>query len=288
MCHSFFIWSYLISRIMSSLNADLHQALRILFHSRFLTILSWLILVLFFGFYLSIQFSARQLSTVSLDIGLSIIRLALPLITVLMAQELFSREFERKLYLTSFTYPRARSCWLMGRVLAMLAVGLAILIVMGSILAGLSAYAETIYHQATPVALGTPYLITLASIALDLLIVVAVASLLAVSARTPSFVLIGTLGFVLICRSYTPIVELLRSNPYVVSDFVDPRLYQDSLSLLVFILPDLGRLDVRMIALYNDMAFLPTDWPLLLISILAYAGALLGLSVWVLNKREFS
>jgi hypothetical protein len=100
--------------------------------------------------------------------------------------------------------------------------------------------------------------------------------------------LLGVLGFVLIARSYTPLIELLSANPYVVQDFADPRLYQDSVGLLALILPDLGRLDVRMIALYNDMAFLPDDWPLLIVATLAYCAVLLGLSIWVLNKREFN
>lgn len=273
---------------MNAIKADFSQSISIAYNSRLSTITLWLMAALLVAVLLAAQFSGRQPATIALDVGLSVIRIALPLVAILLVQELFSREFERKLYLSSFTYPRARVYWLLGRVAAVLVMGCGLLLMMGVMLAGLTLYAGLGYEQATPVALGSPYVITLLFIAVDLLVVIAIATLLAISASTPSFVLIGTLGFILIARSYTPIIELLRNNPYVVSQFADPRLYQDSLGLLAFLLPDLGRLDVRMIALYDQIAFLPTNWPLLLGATLAYVAALLGLATWVLNKREFS
>ncbi len=234
------------------------------------------------------QFSARQPATVALDVGISVIRFVLPLLAILMVQELFSREFERRLYLCSLTYPRSRVAWLIGRFVVTVTIVVALLLILGLILGLLVYYISQTYEQAMPVSLGLPYITTLLFLAIDLLVVVAMAILLAVAARTPSFVLIGTIGFVLIARSYTPIIELLRSSPYVVSNFADPRLYQDSLGLLAFLIPDLGRLDVRMIALYNQMSFLPSGWHLLLVATIAYVVALLALSTWILNKREFS
>jgi len=273
---------------MNSIKADFYQGTSIALHSRLTSIVFWLVAALTASVILADQFSARQSATVALDVGLSVIRLALPLLAILLVQELVSREFERKLYLTSFTYPRGRLFWLLGRVAAILLLGIVLLAIMGAILALLTVYAGSDYKQTTPISLGFPYIITLCFIAIDQLVVIAIAILLAVSAATPSFVLVGTIGFILIARSYTPIIELLRSNPYVVSNFADPRIYQDSLGLLAFLLPDLGRLDVRMIALYDKMAFLPPDWPLLLAATLAYVVALLALAVWVLNKREFN
>lgn len=273
---------------MFSIKADFLQATNILFHSRLSSIVLWLVAALVVCVVMAAQFSARQPSTVALDVGLSIIRLALPLLTILLVQELFNREFERKLYLCSFTYPRARTYWLMGRVAAILLIGLTLLSIMGLLLAALTHYAISDYKQTTPITLGLPYITTLFFIALDLVVVIAIAVLLAVSATTPSFVLIGTIGFILIARSYTPIIELLKSNPNVISAVADPHLYQDSLGMLSFLLPDLGRIDVRMIALYDQMRFIPSDWPYLVIAILAYSSTLLGISVWVLNKREFS
>lgn len=270
------------------LRADLLTALRIVFQARISVICLWLLAALGVAVVLAAQFSARQPATVALDTGLSLMRLALPLLVVLLVQELFVREFERKLFLNSFTYPRPRLYWLLGRVGAIVVVATGLLLIMGLGLASLLLLISKGYPQATAISLGLPYWITIAMIGVDILVVIAVATLLAITAKTPSFVLIGTIGFTLIARSYTPIIELLRNNPYVVEKIADPRIYQDSLGMLAFLLPDLGRLDVRMIALYDKMAFLPHDWLLLLIASLAYVAALLGVAGWVLNKREFS
>lgn len=273
---------------MLAIKADFFQGARIAFRSRLSSVALWLMAALLVSVLLAAQFSARQPATVGLDVGLSVIRLALPLLAVLLVQELFSREFERKLYLSSFTYPRPRHHWLLGRVAAILLLCVGLLLFMGLLLALLTQVIGRGYMQTALPSIGLSYAITLAFIAFDLLVTIAMATLLAVSATTPSFVLIGTLGFVVIARSYTPIIELLRNNPYIVDKFADPRLYQDSLGLLAFLLPDLGRLDVRMVALYDRMVFMPADWPLLLGATLAYVVALLGLAVWVINRREFN
>jgi len=273
---------------MASLKEDILISWRIASHSRLNSIVLWLCSALIVCVLLAYQFSARQPATVALDVGLSVIRLALPLLVILLIQELFSREIERKLYLNSFTYPRSRAYWLLGRVVTIFLICVGMLLIMGLILALLAIFSASGYEQATPIALGLPYIIVLAFIVVDTLVVIAMSTLLAISASTYSFVLIGTIGFTLIARSYTPIIQLLRNDPYTVSKFSDPHLYQDSLGLLSFILPDLGRLDVRMVALYDKMAFLPADWPYLLGATLVYVVALLGLSIWILNKREFN
>lgn len=267
---------------------DFFSSLSIALHSRIITTGFWFVVLLVAAVSMAAQFSARQPNTVALDIGITVIRFTPPLLAILLVQELVSREFERKLYLTSFTYPRQRSSWLLGRVMAILAICATLMLVSGMVLALLVQFSISDYEQATPPSLGLPYLITLGFIAIDLLVIIAIATLIAVSSKTPSFVLVGTMGFLLIARAYTPIIELLKSNPYTVSTFADPRIYQDSLSMLSFLLPDLGRMDVRMIALYDKMAFMPSDWHLLLMATLAYASALLALSAWILNKREFS
>ena len=57
---------------------------------------------------------------------------------------------------------------------------------------------------------------------------------------------------------------------------------------LGYLLPDLGALDIRMLALYGKPEFLPADWLWLLLSSLAYAIALLALAVWALQRKRFS
>lgn len=234
---------------------------------------------------LSAQFSGRQPATVALDTGLSVLRLLLPLVLVLMTQELLSREFDRRYFLNTFSYPHPRHILLLGRFAAIATLTLGLLLLLATALALLVWLIGRGYAQATPVALGLHYLVTIAFICADLLLLAAVASLLAVIASTPSFVLIGTFGFMLVARSFGTIVELLTRNTTVVSD---AESYRSGIGLLGYLLPDLGALDVRMVALYGRMELLPADWPWLLLSCLTYTVGLLGLAVWALQRKRFA
>lgn len=260
-------------------------ALNIIIRARFTTYSFWTFFAVLFCGALAAQFSGRQLSTVALDIAFSVLRIVLPVFAILLVQELISREFDRKLYLTSLTYPRPRYQFLLGRVAAIALLLFGLLIVLAVLVAGLAAWIGHSYAQATPPDLGLPYVVTIAFIALDLLVVLAIGILIAVTTITPSFVLIGTLGFMLVARSYSAIVALLTRDTTLVGN---ADTYQSSLSLLGYLLPDLAALDVRMISLYGDWQFLPDDWPLRVVSTLAYAAALFALSVWALNRKQFS
>ncbi len=141
------------------------------------------------------------------------------------------------------------------------------------------------YAQTNPISLGPPYIITITFIGLDILLLSALATFIAVVASTPSFVLLGTIGFMLIARSFSSIIELLMHNSYVVEQ---PESYRSSLTMLGYLLPDLGALDVREIALYGKMQFLSADWGALVISTLAYVIGLLALATWALNRKHFS
>lgn len=265
-------------------SANLSTGFRLAFRARFGWLAGGSLLVLALAAWLSAQFSGRQPATVALDVGLSVMRMVLPLILVLMTQELISREFERRYYLTSLTYPVPRHAFLLGRFVVILALTLGLLLAMGAALAALVNFIGRGYAQGTPVTLGLPYLTVLGFIFLDLLVLTALAVFLAIVASTPSFVLIGTFGFMLMARSFAAIIELLTRNAFVVDD---AQSYRSGVGALGYLLPDLGALDVRMIALYGKMEFLPADWPWLLLSSLGYAGGLLSLAVWALNRKRF-
>lgn len=264
---------------------DFMTALRLARKAKFALMAAGVLLVVALATLLSAYFGARQPATVALDVGLSTIRLLLPLLIVLMVQELLSREFDKRYYLNSLTYPRARYSLLLGRFTALLALLLGLLLALGLLQIGLVYWLGGLYPQATPVAMGQPYLVVLVFMALDLLVLAALATLLAVVASTPSFVLIGTFGFMLMARSYGAIVELLSSNAEVVENAEG---YRASLGVLGYLLPDLGALDVRMLALYGKWEFLPADWAWLLLSSLGYAIALLALAVWALQRKRFA
>jgi Cu-processing system permease protein len=207
------------------------------------------------------------------------------LVLVLMTQELLSREFDRRYFLNTLAYPRPRHQLLLGRFLAVVALTLGLLLVMALLLALLVGLVGQGYAQATPVALDQHYLISIAFVGVDLLLLTSLACLLAVVASTPSFVLIGTFGFMLVARSFAAIIELLTRDASVVGD---TESYLTGVGLLGYLLPDLGALDVRMVTLYGSMEFLPADWPWLLLSSLAYIVALLALAVWALQRKRFA
>lgn len=267
------------------LPANAYVGFRLAFRARFAWLAAGSLLVLILAALLAAQFSGRQPATVAVDIGLSVLRLLLPLAVVLTTQELLSREFDRRYFLNTLSYPHPRHSFLLGRFATVSLLTLGLLLLLAAALALLVWYIGNSYEQATPVALGQHYLITIAFIGVDLLVLVAVASLLAVVASTPSFVLIGTLGFMLVARSFGAIVELLTRNTAVVTDAEN---YRSGVGLLGYLLPDLGALDVRMIALYGRMELLPADWPWLLLSCLVYTVGLLGLAVWALQRKRFA
>ncbi|EXF46236.1 hypothetical protein BAY1663_01293 [Pseudomonas sp. BAY1663] len=88
-----------------------------------------------------------------------------------------------------------------------------------------------------------------------------------------------------IARSFGAITELLTRNTMVVGD---AESYRSGITLLSYLLPDLGALDVRMVALYGKLEFLPADWPWLVLSNLTYTVGLLALAVWVLQRKRFA
>ncbi|MDX1724040.1 MAG: ABC transporter permease [Pseudomonas sp.] len=264
---------------------DFLAGIRLALRAHYLWLAGCSLLVLALAVLLAAQFSGRQPATVALDIGLSVMRLLLPLVLVLMTQELLSREFDQRYFLNSLTYPRPRHKLLLGRFLAVAALTLGLLLAMALLLALLVGLVGQGYAQGTPVALDMHYLVSIAFVGLDLLLLTALACLLAVVASTPSFVLIGTFGFMLVARSFAAIVELLSRDTWVVGD---AESYRAGVGLLGYLLPDLGALDVRMVALYGSMDFLPADWSWLLLSSLAYVVALLALAVWALQRKRFA
>lgn len=262
-----------------------YTSFRILIRARLGLATAGCVALLLFAALLAAQFSGRQPATVAMDIGLSIIRLELPVIIVLMIQELFSREFERRYFLNTFSYPHPRHALLLGRFIAVTIITLGLMVMLGGALALIVWLIEEGYSQNTQVALGYQYFLTIGFIGLDLLLLTAVATLLAVIASTPSFVLIGTFGFLLVGRSFASVIELLTSNTMVVEDAQN---YRSSVSLLSYALPDLSALDIRMVALYGRMEFLRADWPWLVLSNIAYTAGLLALATWALQRKRFA
>lgn len=268
-----------------SLLPDLHTGILLARRARYFSTSLWLFLAVLALALMAAQFSGRQPATVALDVGISAMRLLLPLLIILLVQELFSREFDRRYILSSLTYPRPRHWLLLGRLSSILLLVYALMVVMALALAWLVTFIGSGYEQSTPVNLGINYSITLAFIAIDLFVLTTLAILLAIVASTPSFVLIGTLGFMLAARSYSNIIALLERERYM---FDNTELYQQSLSLLNYLFPDLGALDVRVIMLYNRLDLMPLDWLASIASNFAYGLAMIVLAIVILHRKRFT
>jgi hypothetical protein len=104
----FFILSWFFPSNMP-IYRDFLTAWRLALKARFPWIAAGVLLVVVLAMLLSAYFGGRQPVTVALDVGFSTIRLLLPLLLVLLAQELLSREFDKRYYLSSLTYPRSSS-----------------------------------------------------------------------------------------------------------------------------------------------------------------------------------
>lgn len=260
-------------------------SLQILLRHKMLPLAIFAIIAVLISSMLAAEFGGRQPATVAMDVGLSILKLVLPLFMVLQAQELFSKEFDRKFYQLTLTYPTSRITWFAGRFLALLFVTVVLLVLGAGILGIEVSVISKGYTQQTPASLGVEYWLSILFIALDQLVLLALACFLAIVASTPSFVLVGTLGIMLIARSYSTILELLASTTGLVDN---AEAYRSNLGLLSYLLPDLGALDVRMIALYGDMKLLPSDWPIFTGSAIFYALSLLSVTVWLFTRKQFA
>lgn len=253
--------------------------------AKFWLVSSWLIATLVAIVILSAQFSGRQPATVGLDVGISFIRIYMTVLIAMLSQELLSKELERRYYLYSLSYPISKESMLFMRMISIYFIALLVLLFSMLVLASTVTFISSTYEQSKPISLGGHYLIVFSFLAFDLAVISAFSGLLAVVSKTPGFVLIGTLGFAILSRSYSSVISLLGGDRIVVDD---PERYQEALSVLGYILPNLGLLDVRQVSLYGDLSFLPDNVFAVLVSPAIYLAIVILLAVWVFKKRRLN
>jgi len=234
--------------------------------------------------WMAAYFSGRQPSVVALDVGISIVRIFFPFILVLLVQELFFKEFERRYFLGSLSYPGERVAVLLGRFFSAFVLIFAGLFGVAFLLGVMVWGVGEIYGVVSPVDLWGGYAVTVLFIAVDFLLLTALAVFLSTIASVSGFILIGTLGFMVVARSFAPVLELLMHDASVVANAEN---YRAGVGVLGYLLPDLSALDVRMVALYGRFEFLPGDWLIMVLSILAYTSSLLALAIFSLNRKRF-
>lgn len=259
--------------------ANVHAGLILVWRAGLFSVVLWSLALTITAAWMASFFSARQQAVVALDVGLSVIRLVLPVALVLVVQELLSREFDRRNYLITMAYPRSRQLFVFERFLTVSVLIWSLLMILS---VGLAALVTFLKLEG---GVGWKYVVTIVFISVDILVLAVVSCLIAVVAKTPSFVLVGTFGFMLVARSFSGVLGLLSEGGALVGD---PESYSSGIGVLGYFVPDLGALDVRMIALYGEWRFMPVRWALLCFSSLAFVGAVYALTVWAINRKRFS
>ncbi|MDR7023434.1 ABC transporter permease [Pseudomonas peli] len=229
------------------------------------------------------SFSGRQPLTVTLDVGLSGLRFVLLLMVLLWVQDLLARDIERKTIYFLLAYPVTRSQFLFSRYLAVAALSGGSLIFVGGALWLMLYLFGSNHPQLQPPALGGPYILALAGIWLDLLVVAAFAILLASLSTTPYLPLLLGFAFALAARGLGPTIDHLRGAR---SDPLHEALFAPVLEHAYTWLPDLSRLDWRALALYG---LTPDAGAIALagLNALAYILLLLTLATVIFQRRNF-
>lgn len=270
---------------MGALIADFRLAVLLMVRSRLWAVMVLLALLLAVSAGLAAQFSPRQPATVALDVGLSFIRLAVPFFGLLQVQDLLAREVERRQILTSLTFPRSRASFLLARYVAILAVASGVTMVLAVVLAAVVALISHSSQQATAVALGFPYGVTVVFLLLDFAVITAFAVAIATVATTPNLVLFIGLGFMVAARSASTIVRLLEREQDLLAG---AEWYSRTLKGTQWAIPDLAALDLRPIALYGKMEFLPQEpWALIVMAI-GYVVVLVIFGCFRFERRQFA
>jgi Cu-processing system permease protein len=255
------------------------------FRSRSFQALFILGLLAMAGAFLSAEFSGRQPATIALDVGLSGVRFVLLLMVLFWCQELVAREVERRTVFLALAYPASRSSYLLGRYFGMLLLILAALLVLGALLYVTTRLAALDYTPSRPVNLGAGYLLTLVYIAVDVSVVTAFTLLISAFSTTPllPFALGG--AFAVAAHGIGPALDFLADKNSGAAEHA--ATLGPIVNSIRWILPDLSKLDVRTIALYDVW---PTAASLVypLVMATAYIGIMLALATYIFRKREFS
>lgn len=267
------------------LSAVIRFSFFLIFRSRILWgILAGLVFMLVFS-WAGFTFSGRQPQTVALDLGLSFARFFSAVFGVLLTQELIAKEVERRYFFTSLTYPCSRSIFLFGRFVAAYLLTLAVLFVMLLALAAAVYLFGFEYGQKSPVNVGGALLILSAFYAVDLFVVLAFSTALAVVASVPGLVLILSVGFIVIARSWSTVLRLLHDEG---SRAIFTEQYREGFSWLRYVLPDLGGLDVRAISLYDNLSLMPSGIGEILMGAMAYGIFFLAIAGLRFEHRQFN
>lgn len=235
--------------------------------------------------WLASSFSGRHPQTVSLDIGISGIRIISILLILFWSQELLGREIDRKTVLIALSHPTPRSSYLLGRyfgINAMLSLAIAILGI--AVYLSVKLYNGT-YVQANPVTFGGFYVLTLFFVLIDGMVVSAFVLMLSSLATTSLLPLVCGAVFAITARSYNQVLAYLTDNNSEAADIA--HIYTPIINSISWIIPDLDKLDIRNTVLYGaNPSSDSLIWPP--IAAIAYTSLMLYFACKIFKRREFN
>lgn len=229
-------------------------------------------------------FSPRQPQAVALDVGLSGIRLVTILLVLFWVQELVGREIERRTVLFALTYPLPRWHYLVGRYLGIVSMSAVAVAVLGLGLALMVHYRQWGYQQALPVAVGWPLVVTLLLLWLSIAVVAAFTLCIAAVATTPLLPFALGAGFAIACQAIGPVLAYLARGAD--GDIKLAARFEPIMAVIKWLIPDLGRLDVRAWPLYGEMPSVELMTGATAMAV-AFIGLMLLVAVRAFARREF-
>lgn len=239
--------------------------------------------LLVFCAWLASGMSARQPTSLMLDFGFSVLRLSLCLMALMWLQELLGKAIEKRYISQVLAYPLAKYQVLLANYIAVALLLLLSLIAVAMVLLA-AAHFGSFYEQTTPPNVGAAYVLTWALIYLDLLVVLAFALLMTAISTTPQLPLIFGLGFFVITHALGPILDYLLLAD--TAEELHKQTISPVLAKLRYIVPELSRLDVRELSLYNEAIQASYIIKQAVFGI-CYAVFLLALAVICFQRREF-
>jgi ABC-type transport system involved in multi-copper enzyme maturation permease subunit len=233
--------------------------------------------------WLSSSFSARNPQVLMLDVGLSLQSIILTLMAIFWVQELYYKDLERKVVISLLAYPVSRAEYLVSRFCAVFVLVALAVLCSGLMLLIAVTFSGIEYIPEWPAHMGLPYVMTWFYIWLDILVVVAFTFMLCSLSETANLPVLCSIGFSIAMHYLGPVVDYLSF-----ANNVDPEHQKwilPAIEKLLYVLPDLDRLDIRQWVLYGDMP------P---VTLLAWAGItavtyvilFLLASIIVLYRRE--
>lgn len=234
--------------------------------------------------FLAAAFSLRQPMVVAMDIGFTGMRILAVLLGLFWVQEVIAKDIERRTILFALAYPFSRASYLLGRFAGVAALVLVALLGFALLVLAMVSVSAWGYADTSRPDMGLSYWLAVGGIYLDVLLVVAVAIWLSTLAETPFLPMLVGLGFAVSGHAIGPVLDYLMFSPYADQRLVEN--YLPYIQWLRWVLPDLSRLDWRMVPLYGQ-PFSPMTVVHCLVMVSGYAAVMLSLSFIHFKRREF-